>query len=346
MGDERPVFKYTVEHALLADCTFLAITSAHRLAAVADEVPEVDRFHLYMIARRPRVTVDRSSWVATDETLTLAFEADWGDGEPARAVFTWPNLYDCIPVLMSEPPYNVLQIGSPSGELLTEATASLFVSALLASASWTERAELDGNFLDLSVEYVGRAIGTAGHPRSAVDRLRQHETLQRILADSLAESPHLEVWLVLLAFEDYTTIGVMGQWDARVAWSEEEKHLAAVHGSKFEPDQVAAVAEGALIRYFQPAYNVLLKKRFPNPRHTSYREPYVRDLGALGFQMETTPIGARLRSAVIEPSFVHGTVFRMSSDEDRRAFVDYWDDTDAPPGLLLTTLLLSGPGRS
>lgn len=339
MTHGRPTYRYAVEHSLIADCTYIAIASPARLPVLAESIPEIDRFHLYAIGRRPRVSIDPSSWSANEDEVALDFLADWGDGEPASASFTWPNIYGCVPALELNGPQSVAKLVGPRGEVLAEGPASHFMSSLLSSAPWDERRDFDANFLDLNVDYVGKAIGTPEQPRSAVERLANHETLQRILADSAANAPHLEVWLILLAFEDYTTIGAMGAWDSTASEEAESARLQGIYGREaMGLDAVVSVAEGSLIRYFQPSFNTQLKAHFPKSHHRSIAEPYVRDYGALGFQMETTAIGCRLKSEVVEPSFVHGPVFRMTNDADRQAFVDYWDDSDAPSGALLTTL--------
>jgi hypothetical protein len=70
---------------------------------------------------------------------------------------------------------------------------------------------------------------------------------------------------------------------------------------------------------------------------------YTTDFAALGFQIETSSIGCRLKSEYVDASFVHCPLFQMHSDEDRHAFLDYWDDREAPSELLLASLRKDGP---
>lgn len=75
------------------------------------------------------------------------------------------------------------------------------VSNLIAEA----RSNLLPTDTDLRVMYVGQGIGRKG-TRTAVDRLRAHSTLQRILAEMSTYFPSSEVLLLLYRFEHGRTI--------------------------------------------------------------------------------------------------------------------------------------------
>ena len=141
------------------------------------------------------------------------------------------------------------------------------VVALLGSqveGAWPDAARLH------EVVYIGQAFGRSGE-RTAWDRLRRHETVQRVLAETPADT---QVWLTLAAIVD---LQLYTDMDPTVSTSmsseEDDQHTAtvlkAITEESFAEKEAVAMAEAGLIRMFQPEYNDRLKYTFPARRQVS-----------------------------------------------------------------------------
>lgn len=300
----------------------------------AKQNDEIPLCNIYLIARRPRVFVDPGHFVCSDEVLSLRYLSDWGDGDPASIVIEGPNPWGQIVRLRTDPPHSELSFvvdndeGEP--EILLSTSAAVFLAAYLAGGNMKQRMDdptVDGNLLDLDVVYVGQSLDEGG---VLGRRLANHSTLQRILADTQKRSPHLEVWVVIMQFIGYNTMGALGPWSISVNEADSFAHLENVHTTKLGLGEVTALVEAALIRYFQPAYNKTFKYHFPKMLHTSYQSVYQLDFNSVGFEFETyDPIGVRLKSDFVEPNFVHTALFSLEPGDERRRFFDFWEGVDA-----------------
>jgi len=203
----------------------------------------------------------------------------------------------------------------------------------MSNADRDTRLSWDLDYLDLKVVYVGQSLGP-DEDRSAADRLISHSTLQKILADTLTHAPHLDVWIVLMAFDALTTLSAFGLWQGTLGPTCSEQHLEEVLTSPLRGAQLTNLVEGALIAYFQPSYNRTFKHSFPVPTHTSYGRVYAIDYNAAGFEFTTHSISTRLGSEAVEPSFIHTGVFPLHDEATRRAFFDWYDNPEFASALL------------
>lgn len=131
------------------------------------------------------------------------------------------------------------------------------VSSLIAEA----RSNLLPTDTDLKVLYVGQGIGRKG-TRTAVDRLRAHSTLQRILAEMSTHFPASEVLLLLYRFEHGRTIISNGgnmNVEPLSSIAEDSLHFNRISNVKLTRADIVSLAEAGLINYFKPEYNVLIK---------------------------------------------------------------------------------------
>ena len=116
---------------------------------------------------------------------------------------------------------------------------------------------------DLRVVYIGQGIGRI-YPRTSVNRLRSHTSLQRILSDIVTFTPEMDVFILLYRFEHSRTILSNGgnlNLEPESSWEMESIHFNNLQNVKLTRNQIVSLAEAALINYFQPQYNILLKSR-------------------------------------------------------------------------------------
>ncbi|MEW6703784.1 MAG: hypothetical protein AB1430_02910 [Pseudomonadota bacterium] len=209
------------------------------------------------------------------------------------------------------------------GEVQIPIAAHRLVAEAASSLTHEER--------DLHVLYVGQGIGRS-KKRSALERLLDHSTLQRILADVNALHPSNEVLLLLYRFEHqkaFLSTGGDLRLDPRSTADEELAHMHRMTSTKMSRRSQVALSEAALIRYFQPYYNVKLKEsRFATGNRIAVlREVLKNDMTGVIVEICSSSAGSRLRSESAVPRELSSlfdtealTGSRLDSDDMRRAW--------------------------
>jgi len=276
-----------------------------------NSLPSLADYQLYLIARRPRLTLTgvsggRGAWTFDLENPageTLAADLTPADGEDFHVAY-------------EEGGYSVSL--SRDGTVFFTGKPSLLPNLKATGALDRVDAEEDPAIahLDLEVLYIGKSDDNRG---VAYQRLNSHSTLQQILADHLDHAPDYEIWVIPMRFGALNTVTVVHGHDSErdLAASIEiaKKGYAPVLGQK----SIVALAEAASIRYFQPEYNVHYKKSFPSRQHISYDDVWPFDFGALGVVIDTLgPIGCRIWGPGAAPSFHHEDHFPVDPITVRR----------------------------
>ena len=153
---------------------------------------------------------------------------------------------------------------------------------------------------DLEVLYIGQSIGTK-KSRTAVDRLKNHSTLQRILCDVMTDSPTSDIMLLLYKFESTKSImstatnNMMS--DVSANSDEELNHLMSMGTKNVSRKSKINLVEAALINYFKPKYNFMHKDSF-NPtkmkKLKTLKELFKLDLSGLIVEINTSNLGGKL----------------------------------------------------
>mgnify|MGYP003378745678 CR=1 FL=1 len=168
------------------------------------------------------------------------------------------------------------------------------------------------------------------YKRQAQDRLQSHSTLQAIHAEALARSPDMDVWLVLVAFEDPYIITAMDPTrPTQTTDAEDDAHIEQVLSTDISLQQEVNLTEAILIRYFDAQYNTMFRHSFPNPAHATYRECYDLDFNSVSVEIETTDIGSRLWSARVAPAWLHIPPFPLHSASETAEMVSLVDQNPA-----------------
>ncbi len=221
--------------------------------------------------------------------------------------------------LISEYPYNWFRLTS-NGETIVDAQAAVYLQTVLKYPT-----SLD--CLDLDVLYIGQSYGVNG-ARTAPERLKSHSTLQGIYAEAISMNPDSEIWLALASFEEI----IITKFDGRTKFSESERaedevRMPIVLNKLFleglSEQQKINFTEAALIRYFQPKYNVIFKDNFPNPAHGSYSECYDLEINTICIELNTMEmIKCKMYSDVVKRAPRHMHTFTLHSSEDRKSMFD------------------------
>lgn len=155
---------------------------------------------------------------------------------------------------------------------------------------------------DLEVLYVGQGIGVK-KKRTAVDRLKNHSTLQRILCDTISDSPTSDIIVLLYKFENTKSLMSTGtnNMTAEVTSSSDEElnHFMSMGTKIVSRKNKINLVEAALINYFKPKYNFIHKDSFkPNnmKKLKTLKDLFKLDLSGLIVEINTANIGGKLYS--------------------------------------------------
>jgi hypothetical protein len=176
------------------------------------------------------------------------------------------------------------------------------------------------------VQYIGQAFGKDGS-RNAIDRLRKHETLQKISLLGVPEGFHLSIMLIEIQ-PNNQLFTVFNPWAENNDDAESSARIDAgfdkMYGTS-EQEQVA-LYEASLIRYFMPKFNTIFKNSFPSTNHKVLQDCYAKDFAAIVAEICFDNLPFRLCSEVVEPSLYHTVKHDLHDDSARRIFFHGEDD--------------------
>lgn len=132
------------------------------------------------------------------------------------------------------------------------------------------------------VLYIGQAFGNEKGSRNAVDRLKSHSTLQKILANCLNNKPNSEISIGIFQFSRARILTAMdGMAKTAISDNRDKKRIFNALDAIIPLKAEIAMIEAALIRYFQPEYNVKLKNDIPSATSHTLQSCYKYDISVL-----------------------------------------------------------------
>lgn len=307
--------KFTSEFGLHMIATYLLLVQQDDLERRSAQV-ELARnsFHIYIICKRPRITIDPSNFEATPEWIRGVLKVQRAYTFEEVPFVARNQTGHASLVLESPYPHNRFALAAPNGDQIVEGKVGILAHML----------RIPHDVLNLEVLYVGQAYGKEGS-RTAPDRLRNHSTLQGIYATASANFPDQEIWLVLCKFEEMLIASVDGTQQAYRATDEEDTaHVQRILRTPVSEQQRINFTEAALIRYFDAPYNKIYRDSFPNPAHGTYAECYEIDYNAVSVELTTDELNCRLYSAKVEPAWWHIPKFALHSREDRMSMFTFF----------------------
>lgn len=300
--------KYLSEFGLGMKCSLILVTQQDGLSQLKRaKIFEDDPCYIYMVCRRPRVTLDPKATEITEEYIDLSIQVQYQAQYKKKKVRVPNNIGTTSFEVKCPYPHTEFKVVLEDGAIFSEgkiANLMHFVNP------WDES-------LDLEVLYIGQSFGVDG-ARYAPERLVNHSTLQGIYAEAIRQTPDQEIWLVLCSFEEIMIMMFDGSSDFEVTDEEDDEHFYKVLNTDISLQQKINFTEAALIRYFRPAYNQMFKNNFPNPAHITYKECYDLEINQVHVEIETDELGCRLWSPLVGPDWCHIAAFPLWSKEDRK----------------------------
>lgn len=173
-------------------------------------------------------------------------------------------------------------------------------------------------YIGFKVLYIGQAFGENGS-RNALDRLRKHETLQKIAIKGIPQEYVLTLLLLeivpsprmIMMFNPFAKDTTQGQ-------NRINKGLDKLaHTSEAER---TTLYEASLIRYFSPPYNKEFKDSFPSTNMKLLTDCYAKDIAAVTAEIAFDRLPFRLFSDTVEARDWHIAHHDLHKEEDRKVF--------------------------
>lgn len=300
---------------------FLHPANIRGIDSEPDEIRALaDDCHIYLIVSRPRPTYLPGSLKVDGGILSGVLRCSlFGSEHHVKFMTEIGEDVEMIPV---EYPFVSLRFEQKgNSDNWFSVPANLMTSAAQLS---------DRVLQDLQVEYVGMSY--AGGRRSAKDRLLSHSTLQSVLADMSRDQPDREVMLVLERYEPPQVVVLMNGRDKTLKIEEDRDIGGDILRAQNEisKDLQISLIEAGLIKYFQPPYNDIYKKRFPHPTHEILKEVYSIDFGAVTVELNSEELGVRLGSKSRKYGSHHIASFDLHDPAVRSSFFNIMNVEGGP----------------
>lgn len=293
------------------------LTSASQLMSDGEMPPnelEVSKnCHIYLVVARPAVHFDPSDFTFADGVISGSLVYRNDDGAQRHQFSSpFPLMDGAIRLELSPYPYNEIRTYDPEGRIVRWMPAN-------AVSVYQTQLSYEHAFRKLKVLYVGQSY--AGGHSTAFDRLRKHDTLQKILATTAYESPSSEILVLTVEYLPPRIITMMNGMDKSLIRSErDEKRFNKALDADFSKKLQISLVEAALIRYFQPKYNTVYKKKFPSRDMKVLRECYQYDFSSLTVEFDTSELQLVTYSDGVAPSDHHIANFMLTDDAARTQF--------------------------
>ena len=171
---------------------------------------------------------------------------------------------------------------------------------------------------EFEVVYVGQAYGKDGS-RHAIDRLKKHETLQKIALNGVPEGYRLQVLLVEV-HPSNQVLTVLNPF--AVDKSQSDERITQGLDKLFDTNEHERITlyEASLISYFQPIYNKEFKNSFPSTNLKILADCYEKDFSSIiaEFCFDEPPFLLFSQEVCAKPK--HTVKADLHSEADRKVF--------------------------
>lgn len=264
--------------------------------------------HIYLVSRRPLISIDPISVTIRESTVSGIVQIQQGAYREEHD-FSSRHTWGSGAIWQSEWPYDEFSISNSRGQVIAEGVVAHLSGQ--TTGVWPQAAKRH------EVVYIGQAFGQNGE-RTAWDRLKNHETVQKILSETRRDQ---QVWLSIAAITDsnlYTEIDHRG---ANISEEEDSKHSSRVHDSlssgSFLSRDAVSLAEAGLIRSFQPIYNDRLKHTFPAKKQVPLEVIRELDIQGLMVELQGHDVSAQYGNKSTPYKSVQFVGYSIHRDENR-----------------------------
>lgn len=239
----------------------------------------LDNCHIYILGKRPRLSAIPDSIRATSDAILFDITYKIAGISQKETIE--------IPRQILGPEDYTFQISPyPHRELISlDKNGSIVSYTLLANLAHVIP-NLQQEAKDLEVIYVGKGLR-----RSAQDRLENHATLQRILADVNSNDPDSEIFSLVYAFNYRKVFMKHDKQPCRISGDLAEKKMKQALNYKMPLNERISLIEASCISYFRTEKYNTHYLSFPSDNNKILNPVYENDFSAIVVQLDQENIG-------------------------------------------------------
>ncbi|MFT2789734.1 hypothetical protein ACMV5I_06635 [Serratia sp. T13T92] len=268
-----------------------------------------DNSHIYLICKKPKTNCSNEEPVISVDQVTGKVISRI-DGTEVVSEYSFPFAFieDEVALRVSSYPHRKIETVNAGGEWKRYWPSEML--ALFTS---------NPIYYDLEVLYVGQAY--ADGKRTAIERLRSHSTLQKILADTMNDFPDDQIYILTLVYSDYILFSSFNGADKTcISGQEDLARLKSIIDTPLSKKEIVCLSEAGLIRYFNPKYNIIYKGSFPSSDQKILSGCFDLDFSGLSVEIELNGSNFRLYSKDVSVKHHHTAMFNLVDEEKRLGF--------------------------
>lgn len=268
-------------------------------------------YHIYMVNLIPKLQLDMGSLKQYTDHISININIK---SEKETVVENIKFAVDEINhedlIISADKPKKTLEIRTSDGE------SGIALRVLFLYGQFCHKP------LDVEVLYVGQSYGKGGS-RKALDRLKSHSTLQKIMADVSFNEEIRDIALTLWEFTPRLYTSFDGRSKSyEKSETEDLVHMQKVITAEQRNNQIINITEAALIHYFKPEYNDKFKNNFPLITHGGYKDYYDLDYNALLVELDQNTINGKIYSKYREYDFFPRIEYTLQPENIRKSMFD------------------------
>lgn len=265
---------------------------------------------IYVVGTRPRVSIVDGSIAKVNEgfVLTVKIGMEGNQSQNRHFLVERSPFHDEVD-LISRSPFRVLTAQTAGQDIQEVKVCDLLFSRI-------------EELRHIRVCYIGQAVGES-ESYTVINRLSSHSTLQQIYFDIANEEPHLEACIIPCSIEPYY-FGLILPDAAEEDEGDDQVSRMRTHLTEdtFPDRQLVNLGEAALIRHFQPRYNSMYTKNFPDEAHVGYKEAYLAKYNSVSAELCGEEMDLIFYNDVVTPIDHVLAQYSLLSEADRISMLD------------------------
>ena len=243
---------------------------------------ELKAYNLYFICQRNKIGINPDYIKINKNSIELEFEVYDNRGN-YNVPFVIKNTFNSNSLsIKSKYPYDNFELINENNESVYFNKSTYVLDECLFDDNFSFIVPRP-SFLDFDILYIGQSMRNSNKP--VIDRLKMsHKTLKKIIKEE--ENIDKDIYIILCSFIMDGIIEIKGETINIEVESERLNNFIKI-GLKLTPRQETTLTEAALIKYFQPKYNVHYKNSFPKKHNKSYDECYKLDLNSISIRINS-----------------------------------------------------------
>lgn len=303
----------------------------HKFADSPDDI--IEKCHIYCVVDFPRITFIPDSLeykIIGNELIYRVLLEYRYQGEIKRVGIEdrITNISNISKITIDKYPYIDIVFWDSNDNFIMSATATKIAYAFNIK-----------DLTDLKVLYIGKSTGIK-KTKNALDRAKEHSTIQKILANHNIKHPDRSLLVGLFNFgtvKKYAFVDGIDQ--TKVFGLDDFNRLKNAQHFYLPLDIKTAIIESSLIRYFEPEYNEKLKKDLPAKNSKTLSECYKYDFSAIVVKLWTSDekdpfLNYYLYSDKVKKSAKHNISIELIDPEIRKGFFSIGGENWAPEGTI------------